>query len=64
MNGRSLQSRAPCSGPTSISYTSPLTATGESIPLRCLEGSPAFLAHVRMKPASLGNLASPHPFLC
>ena len=31
-------------------------ATGESIPLRCLEGSPAFLAHVRMKPASLGNL--------
>ena len=31
-------------------------ATGESIPLRCLEGSPAFPAHLRMKPASLGNL--------
>ena len=25
-------------------------------PLRCLEVSPAFPAHLRMKPASLGNL--------
>ena len=32
-------------------------ATGESIPLRCLEGSPAFPAHLRMKPASLGHLS-------
>ena len=33
-----------------------LIATGESIPLSCQEGSSAFPAHLRMKPASLGNL--------
>ena len=43
--------------PDSPGEPSPLLmAIGESIPLHCLEGSLAFPAHLRMKPASLGNL--------